>query len=89
MLEIQILNVNCLPENYTSKYHFYHFLTWPYLLYVAEDIEAEKVVGYVMAKVDDAKESELNQAKGHITSLAVHYKYRYFLFDILFFYSTS
>ena len=81
MLSIQEMNIRCLPENYSFKYHYYHYFSWPNLLYVAEDLETDKIVGYVLGKVDDAKESELNQEKAHVTSLAVHHKYRY-LFNI-------
>ena len=45
-------------------------------MYVAEDLETQKIVGYVLGKLDSAKESELKQKKAHITSLAVDYKYR-------------
>ena len=79
MLSIQELNIECLPENYSFKYHYYHYFSWPHLLYVAEDLETDKVVGYVLGKVDSEKESEINEEKAHITSLAVHYKYRYIL----------
>jgi peptide alpha-N-acetyltransferase len=34
------------------KYYLYHALSWPELLYIAED-DNGKVVGYVMAKMDD------------------------------------
>lgn len=66
MLEMQSCNLSCLPENYQMKYYFYHILSWPQLLYVAEDA-GKKIVGYVLAKMEeDAQESH-----GHITSLAV------------------
>ena len=32
------------------KYYFYHILSWPQLLYVAEDYN-KKIVGYVLAKM--------------------------------------
>jgi len=32
------------------KYYFYHLLTWPQLLWVAEDYDG-RIVGYVLAKV--------------------------------------
>jgi ribosomal protein S18 acetylase RimI-like enzyme len=32
------------------QYYFYHILTWPQLLYVAEDYDG-KIVGYVLAKM--------------------------------------
>lgn len=47
------------------KYYFYHILSWPQLLFVAED--AGQIVGYVLAKLEE----EANEAHGHITSLAV------------------
>lgn len=56
----------CLPENYNLKYYLYHVLSWPQLLYVAEDNKA-KVVGYVLAKMEDDDEPP----HGHITSLSV------------------
>mmetsp|Transcript_37827 Transcript_37827/g.89434 ORF Transcript_37827/g.89434 Transcript_37827/m.89434 type:complete len:216 (+) Transcript_37827:120-767(+) len=66
LLEMQACNLECLPENYQLKYYFYHILSWPQLLYVAEDSN-KKIVGYVLAKMEeDAAESH-----GHITSLAV------------------
>ena len=33
-----------------SQYYFYHILSWPQLLYVAEDYSG-KIVGYVLAKL--------------------------------------
>jgi peptide alpha-N-acetyltransferase len=57
------------PENYNMKYYFYHALSWPQLLYVAEDGDGS-IVGYVLAKMDDeVKPGE--ELHGHITSLAV------------------
>lgn len=32
------------------KYYFYHILSWPQLLYVAED-HRKRIVGYVLAKM--------------------------------------
>lgn len=48
------------------KYYFYHILSWPQLLYVAEDYNG-KIVGYVLAKMEE----ESSECHGHITSLAV------------------
>lgn len=48
---IQNCNLWCLPENYTFKYYFYHYLSWPHLLFVAEDQTSKKIVGYVLAKM--------------------------------------
>lgn len=33
-----------------SQYYFYHILSWPQLLYVAEDYNGH-IVGYVLAKM--------------------------------------
>lgn len=71
LLAMQHANLSCLPENYQIKYYFYHFLSWPQLLYVAEDMSNKKVVGYVLAKID-----EDNNLNGHITSLAVFRTHR-------------
>lgn len=48
------------------KYYLYHILSWPQLLYCAEDHRG-KIVGYVLAKMED-QDKPLH---GHITSLAV------------------
>ena len=32
------------------QYYFYHILSWPQLLYVAEDYNG-RIVGYVLAKM--------------------------------------
>jgi peptide alpha-N-acetyltransferase len=48
------------------KYYLYHILSWPQLLYVAEDYNG-RIVGYVLAKMEE----ETNECHGHITSLAV------------------
>ena len=71
LLSMQATNLLCLPENYNLKYYFYHAMSWPQLLYVAEDNGT--IVGYVLAKMDDADDDkrESSQIHGHITSLAV------------------
>mmetsp|Transcript_8498 Transcript_8498/g.20398 ORF Transcript_8498/g.20398 Transcript_8498/m.20398 type:complete len:130 (+) Transcript_8498:99-488(+) len=66
LLAMQRCNLLCLPENYQLKYYFYHILSWPQLLYVAEDYNG-KIVGYVLAKMEE----EATEPHGHITSLAV------------------
>jgi peptide alpha-N-acetyltransferase len=48
------------------KYYFYHILSWPQLLFVAEDPQRH-IVGYVLAKLEE----DASEAHGHITSLAV------------------
>lgn len=34
------------------KYYLYHYLSWPQLLWVAEDYDG-KIVGYVLAKMEE------------------------------------
>jgi peptide alpha-N-acetyltransferase len=67
LIQMQSTNLWCLPENYQMKYYFYHVLSWPQLLWVAEDSDG-KIVGYVLAKME---EDETMPVHGHITSLAV------------------
>jgi len=72
---MQQTNLWCLPENYQMKYYFYHMLTWPQLLWVAEDPKC-KIVGYVLAKLEETdggsgKSGGPDPIHGHITSLAV------------------
>mmetsp|Transcript_22959 Transcript_22959/g.3782 ORF Transcript_22959/g.3782 Transcript_22959/m.3782 type:complete len:103 (-) Transcript_22959:230-538(-) len=59
----------CLPENYNLKYYYYHILSWPSLLHVAED--NGKIVGYVLSKMDDETPNEEVDNHGHITSISV------------------
>ena len=66
LFQMQHCNLSCLPENYQMKYYFYHILSWPQLLYVAEDSK-KKIVGYVLAKMEE----DAAEVHGHITSLAV------------------
>ena len=67
LMSMQRANLLCLPENYALKYYFYHILSWPQLLYVAE-AEPGEIVGYVLAKMEDEEPEKIH---GHITSLAV------------------
>merc|ERR1711990_1329128 len=64
--QMQHCNLCCLPENYQMKYYLYHILSWPQLLFVAEDYN-RKIVGYVLAKMEE----DVEVPHGHITSLAV------------------
>lgn len=57
------------------KYYLYHALSWPELLYVAED-DNEKIVGYVMAKMEDEDLEKDEPVHGHITSISVLRSYR-------------
>jgi peptide alpha-N-acetyltransferase len=36
LLSMQNTNLWCLPENYNLKYYYYHILSWPQLLHIAE-----------------------------------------------------
>lgn len=66
LVSMQQTNLWCLPENYQLKYYFYHGMSWPQLLYVAED-DRGRIVGYVLAKMEE----DADIPHGHITSLAV------------------
>ncbi len=59
LISIQDCNITCLPENYTFKYFYFHYLCWPNLIYVAEDDDKKKIVGYVMGKIDDEGDKEI------------------------------
>lgn len=41
LIQMQTANLWCLPENYQMKYYLYHVLSWPQLLFVAEDHKGE------------------------------------------------
>ena len=43
---------------------------------MAEDVASKRIVGYVLAKVDDEEEGEFKEPRGHITSLSVLREYR-------------
>merc|ERR1712153_106922 len=66
LAQMQHCNLCCLPENYQMKYYLYHILSWPQLLFVAEDYGG-KIVGYVLSKMEEDAEVP----HGHVTSLAV------------------
>ncbi|CAD6584817.1 MAG: N-terminal acetyltransferase A complex catalytic subunit ard1 [Cyphobasidiales sp. Tagirdzhanova-0007] len=67
LMQMQSANIHNLPENYNQKYYIYHELTWPQLSYVAED-EDGKIVGYILAKMD---EDTAVPPHGHVTSISV------------------
>jgi ribosomal protein S18 acetylase RimI-like enzyme len=72
LLQMQTTNLWCLPENYQMKYYFYHLLSWPQLLWVAEDFDG-KIVGYVLAKMEEddrqPKHGELSFKKKVLNTL--------------------
>ena len=70
LFAMQACNLHNLPENYQMKYYLYHALSWPELLYVAED-DNGKIVGYVMAKMEDEDLEKDEPVHGHITSISV------------------
>merc|ERR1712228_320022 len=61
--QMQNCNLQCLPENYALRYYLFHFVTWPQLLFVAED-EADngRIVGYVLAKMEE-EDKDKNASK--------------------------
>mmetsp|Transcript_100 Transcript_100/g.189 ORF Transcript_100/g.189 Transcript_100/m.189 type:complete len:190 (-) Transcript_100:185-754(-) len=70
LMSMQMTNLWCLPENYQMKYYFYHLLSWPQLLWVAEDHDGQ-IVGYVLAKMEEDAGKNNEPPHGHITSLSV------------------
>lgn len=66
-------------SKYQMKYYFYHLLSWPQLLWVAEDFDGT-IVGYCLAKMEEESsnsgESSSPPRHGHITSLSVLRTYR-------------
>ena len=73
LVNMQQCNLRNLPENYTFRYYLYHGLCWPQLLHIAED-DNGKIVGYVLAKLDDDADDEKKKhlrREAHVTSLSV------------------
>lgn len=78
---MQQVNLANLPENYTLKYIFYHGVSWPQGSYVATVTDAagrEKIVGYVLAKMEDDNQErpEDSLPAAHVTSVSVMRSYR-------------
>lgn len=79
---IQQANLANLPENYTFKYILYHGISWPHGSYVATVVDPvagkEKIVGYVLAKMEDDNPERPADAPpaAHITSISVMRSYR-------------
>jgi len=78
LLQIQATNLWCLPENYQMKYYFYHILSWPQLLYVAED-HRQRIVGYVLAKMYVGGRGTREGGRG---GLLTHYMHKLTFVDI-------
>jgi ribosomal protein S18 acetylase RimI-like enzyme len=70
LLGMQQCNLKNLPENYTFRYYLYHGVCWPQLLQVAED-DKGKIVGYVMAKLEEDEDKKKKGVEAHVTSLSV------------------
>ncbi|KIO27108.1 hypothetical protein M407DRAFT_243457 [Tulasnella calospora MUT 4182] len=75
LLGMQACNLQNLPENYTLRYYLYHAMTWPSLSYVAEDSKG-RVVGYILAKMEEDAAEKNEPPHGHVTSISVLRSYR-------------
>ncbi|KAJ4480937.1 acyl-CoA N-acyltransferase [Lentinula aciculospora] len=72
---MQQANLVNLPENYHIRLWIYHIITWPQLSYVAEDPKG-RIIGYVLAKIDEESEDKTADIHGHINSISVMRSYR-------------
>ncbi|KAJ7702796.1 acyl-CoA N-acyltransferase [Mycena rosella] len=79
LLAMQAANLQNLPENYSLRLWIYHLITWPQISFVAEDAKG-RIVGYVLAKIDDPKEDDDSpsdgEIHGHVNSISVLRTYR-------------
>ncbi|KAJ3868601.1 acyl-CoA N-acyltransferase [Lentinula novae-zelandiae] len=75
VVDMQQANLVNLPENYHIRLWIYHIVTWPQLSYVAEDRKG-RIVGYVLAKIDEESEDKSADIHGHINSISVMRSYR-------------
>lgn len=76
ILEMQHCNLFNLPENYNLRYWNYHLASWPDLPHVAVEEATGKIVGYVLAKMEDDDVGHKGAPSGHITSISVLRDYR-------------
>jgi ribosomal protein S18 acetylase RimI-like enzyme len=76
LLQMQQCNLFNLPENYNMRYWMYHLMTWTHLPHVAVDEHTGKIVGYVLAKMEEETKDKEYVPHGHITSLSVLRDYR-------------
>lgn len=58
------------------RYWMYHLMTWSHLPHVAVDETSQKIVGYVLAKMEEDSKSDDYIPHGHITSISVLRDYR-------------
>ncbi|TFK20069.1 acyl-CoA N-acyltransferase [Coprinopsis marcescibilis] len=75
LMAMQAANLQNLPENYVMKFWIYHAMTWPQISFVAED-EKGRVVGYVLAKIEEPGEEGSEEVHGHVNSISVLRTYR-------------
>jgi len=76
LLQMQQCNLFNLPENYNMRYWMYHIMTWTHLPHVALDDASGKIVGYVLAKMEEEVKGKEYIPHGHITSISVLRDYR-------------
>lgn len=80
LIQMQQCNLFNLPENYNMQYWMYHLFSWTYLPQVAVDELTGKVVGYVLAKMEEIPRTDAKLKDfvphGHITSISVLRDYR-------------
>ncbi|KAF5383283.1 hypothetical protein D9615_004805 [Tricholomella constricta] len=75
MMGMQATNLQNLPENYVMKFWMYHAMTWPQISFVAEDHKG-RIVGYVLAKIEEDSEEKGEPVHGHVNSISVLRSYR-------------
>ena len=80
LAQVIFVNRKTLPENY-SRYTFLSMLrTYPDLFYVAVDSKEDKIIGYIMNKIDRGypflKPEKRIIQKGHVFSVGVLHEYR-------------
>lgn len=76
LLQMQQCNLFNLPENYNMRYWMYHIMSWTHLPHVAVDESSGKIVGYVLAKMEEETTTKDFIPHGHITSISVLRDYR-------------
>ncbi len=76
--EVVSINRRCLPENYPEWYFEEHLQKWGKAFYVAEDTRVQRIVGYVMTRVEYGVGFVVKGfiRRGHVISLAVLPEYR-------------
>ncbi len=72
----QVININrlCLPENYAPYFFMENYKRFPHSFLVAEVLD--RVVGYVMGRVENSYSLLKTFKNGHIISIAVLPNYR-------------